>query len=44
MTVSRSPRRKIEPDIEPTSDLALLRRYEPVLAFTEGEMFFPMRV
>jgi hypothetical protein len=44
MTVSRSSRRKIEPDIEPTSDLALLRRYEPVLAFTEGEMFFPMRV
>ncbi len=26
------------------SDLDLLRTYEPVLAFTEGEMFFPMRV
>jgi hypothetical protein len=26
------------------SDLELLRAYEPVLAFTQGEMFFPMRV
>jgi chaperonin cofactor prefoldin len=26
------------------SDYELLRMYEPVLAFTEGEMFFPMRV
>src|SRR5215216_2711110 len=27
-----------------TDDLALLRRYEPVVCFTEGEMFFPAAV
>jgi hypothetical protein len=26
------------------SDLDLLRRFEPILAFTQGEMFFPMNV
>jgi len=29
---------------DPAANLELLRRYEPVLAFTEGEMFFPMNV
>ena len=29
---------------DPAASLELLRRYEPVLAFTEGEMFFPMNV
>jgi hypothetical protein len=28
----------------PTGDLALLRRFEPVLRFTQGEQFFPMCV
>lgn len=28
----------------PTGDLALLRRFEPVLRFTQGEQFFPMSV
>ncbi|GIH06905.1 hypothetical protein Rhe02_49720 [Rhizocola hellebori] len=33
------------PDLPPGVDLmALVRRFEPVLHFTEGEMFFPMRV
>jgi hypothetical protein len=29
---------------DPGSDLDLLRRYEPVLAYTEGERFFPVGV
>lgn len=29
---------------DPSSRLDLLRHYEPVLAFTEGEMFFPMSI
>ncbi len=29
---------------DPAASLELLRHYEPVLAFTEGEMFFPMNV
>ncbi len=35
-----------EPDSgpEPDADLTLLRRYEPVLAYTEGERFFPVGV
>jgi hypothetical protein len=33
------------PDLPPGVDaLALIRRFEPLLRFTEGEMFFPMRV
>ena len=28
----------------PTTDLALLRRFEPVLRFTRGEQFFPMDI
>src|SRR6266436_915198 len=30
--------------MEETDDLRLLRRYEPVLRFTEGELFLPMPV
>ena len=36
--------RRPSPVRRKSSDLELLRTYEPVLAFTEGEMFFPMRV
>ena len=31
-------------DIPPDEQLALLRRFEPVIRFTRGEMFFPMRI
>ena len=30
------------PGADDAVDLALLRRYEPILRFTHGEMFFPM--
>lgn len=36
-----APVQQTEP---PTADLALLRRYEPVLRFTEGEHFLPVAV
>jgi hypothetical protein len=29
---------------DPLTDLALLRRFEPILRFTQGEQFFPMSV
>ena len=29
---------------EQASDLELLRRFEPIVAYTAGEMFFPMAV
>ena len=32
------------PAAEPDPDLALLRRYEPILAYTAGERFFPVGV
>ncbi len=28
--------------LDPIADVALLRRFEPILRFTEGELFFPM--
>jgi hypothetical protein len=31
-------------DMDAADDLRLLRRYEPVLRFTQGELFLPMRV
>ena len=29
-------------DVSDASDLELLRRHEPILRFTDGELFFPM--
>ncbi len=33
-----------EPDTDPEADLALLRRYEPIVCYTKGELFFPTGV
>ena len=33
-----------EPATDPQADLALLRRYEPIVRYTKGELFFPADV
>ena len=33
-----------EPATDPQADLALLRRYEPIVHYTKGELFFPTDV
>ena len=33
-----------QPAIDPEADLALLRRYEPIVRYTKGELFFPTEV
>ena len=34
----------IDRPANPTVDLALLRRHEPIVRYTQGEAFFPMEV
>src|SRR5262249_20390434 len=39
-----SPHPSDSPNTMTSDDLALLRRFEPVLCFTKGELFYPMNV
>lgn len=46
-TRAASPSRQapgVTPDLDPDADLALLRRFEPVVRYTRGELFFPSPV
>ena len=42
--LSGEERDSLDPENDAAEDLRLLRRYEPVLRFTQGELFLPMSV
>ncbi|MFL5775963.1 MAG: hypothetical protein ACJ76W_06785 [Chloroflexota bacterium] len=42
MTTAMAPPAETAPGTQPTTDLELLRRHEPILRFTQGELFLPM--